>query len=333
MAIQNYAIIDHVGSLDSDTNKKAYNKIYLKAQHEGFVKDKTLYTMKKACELDSPYAKKVTDKMKQRIRHQKHPKKVYFICPELNYYTERELKKWYDRCIDITVYEAEHNFMYEYKTVYDTNKYSFHNTKESKLDRICNMYGPCLGFSFEAPTAHVDKILIPDNYCKRPDHDMIIASGETHFTKPFTKLERFYEYNCCILSEEQKKECLQKLSYLLKETGCTIDLNLGATFGALSGNIEYFNTFLECDYIICEACHRPRNIRNHKDKNGHNSLYSICTHCEAEFDDGTLVDTTQYFDDSYTDEYEDNPYMDFENTLLSSAFFPEEFTDEWINQF
>ena len=329
MAITNYAIIDRVGSVSANI-KDVNKRIYTKAEKDGF-KDK-VYEMKKICLADSPYAREVTDKMKWRARHTKNPERVYFVCPELNSFSERELKKWYDRCIEVWVFEADHNFIYKYETVYDTHRYTFHDDKASVLDRIVEMYGPALGYNFEAPVTRIDNVLVPDNYCKRPDHDSITASGETHFTKPFTRKERFFEYNCTLIPEKQKKECLQKLAYLLKLTDCTIDLTLGATFGALTGNTKLFSTFLEIDYTICKACGRPRNIRNHKDKYGNTSLNSICPHCETEFSEDTLNPST-YYEDSYRDEYEDNPYMDYESTLISPDFFPEEFVDELISQF
>lgn len=331
--IKDYAIIDHVGSIDEDVSINAvYRKIYLKATKDGFQKD-TTFKMKEICKAESPYAREITDKMKLRVRHTKNPKRVYFICPELNYYTERELKKWYDRCIDVTVYEANHNFIYNYETVYDTLKYNFHSSEASINDRICEMWGPAFGYEFNAPITRVDNVLVPDNYCKRPDHDKIVNTPETHFTKPLTKCERFFEYNCTCESDKRKKEFLQKFAYFLKLTGCTIDLTLGATFGAVTGNVKSLNEFLEIDYTICTECGRPRNTRNHKDKYGNSSLNAICPHCETEFD-SDVQESSTYYDDSYTDDYEniEDAYFDNEYLILDCVTEDRD-PDDVINHF
>lgn len=318
MSITNYAIIDRVGSIS--TNIKFVNKaVYDKAEKDGF-KDK-VYEMKKICMADSPYAKEVTDKMKWRVRHTKNPEKVYFVCPELNYYTERELKKWYDRCIDVVVYEANTHHIYDYKTEYDLYDYSFHDTKTSIKDRIAEMWGPAFGENFDAPITRIDNTLDAYNYCKRPDHDAIVASGETHFTKPFTRKERFYQFNCSRLTKAQRDEFLTKFDYYLKVSNCTIDTTLGANFGAVSGNVELLKKFLDIDYTICENCSRPHKLHQGDIE---------CPHCQTVFTEEYILG--RYFEDNYTDEYEDNPYMDYENTILTPNFFPEELSDEWQMQ-
>lgn len=274
MVITNYAIIDHVGSIDeSDLN--VYKKIYIKAKHEGFEKNKSLFTMKKVCLADSPYASKVTDKMKYRVRYQKNPQKVYFICPEVTFKVECEIKKWHDRGIPVRVFEVLGNAEYEYKDFYDTHQFDT-DGKASINRRIAEIWAPALGYSFSAPITRIQRDNNIENFTKRSDHDALVEAGETHYTKPYTSSETFLEMNRCIAPDAEIKEFRQYLDNLLLLTNCRIDTKVGASFGSVSGNTSTLQEFLDIDYTICEHCNRPMKV---KFGLGH------CTHCSSEVDD------------------------------------------------
>lgn len=286
--MKNYAIIDHVGSIETDV-RVAYSKVFTKANGEGYNKD-NLFTMKKVCMMESPFAKEITDKMKYRIRYQKNPNKVYFICPEVNFYVEREIVKWTDRDIPVRVFEIDRNREYDYETFFDTHQYSFHDNRMSVNRRLAEMWAPAFGYQFSAPISRIDREMNAENFCKRPDHDELVASGETHFTKPFTNEETFLEMNCCIATDSEIKEFRKYLDEYLAFTNCTIDTKVGASFGSVSGDTSALAEYLDPDYIICETCKRPHRLHQGDVE---------CPHCKAVMTEDIVLET--YFEDSFED--------------------------------
>lgn len=274
MAITNYAIIDHVGSID-EADLSVYKKIYIKAKREGFEKNKSLFTMKKVCLADSPYARQVTDKMKYRVRYQKNPQKVYFICPTLDFRCECEVKKWHDRGIPVRVFEVLGNAEYDYKDFFDTHQIDV-DGKASINRRIAEIWAPAVGYSFSAPIYRIQRDNNIENFTKRSDHDDLVKAGETHYSKPYTSAETFLTMNRCVATDEEIKEFRQYLDNLLLLTDCRIDTKVGASFGSVSGNTSALQEFLDIDYIICETCKRPM-----KKKFG----VGHCTHCSSEIDE------------------------------------------------
>lgn len=285
MAIQNYAIIDHVGSLD-EKDLNIYSKVYKDAKKAGFEKDKSLFTMKKICILESPYAKEVTQKMKYRVRYQKNPQIVYFICPTLDFKTECEVKRWHDRGIEVRIYETLGNAEYTYKDFFDTHQIDI-DGKASINRRLAEIWAPAFGYGFSAPISRIQSDNHIENFSKRPDHDEIVASGETHFTKPFTSDETFLEMNRCIAPDSEIKEFRKYIDAYLALTGCRIDTKVGATFGSVEGNTSALAEFLNPDYIICETCRRPMKVHTGDCE---------CPHCLNRFSEDIVL--TAYYDDS-----------------------------------
>ena len=305
--IKDYAIIDHVGSLDSNDNKKIYNRVYKKANTEHFDK-KNLFTMKKFCQLNwNPYTNKVLDdeklkSMKFAMRHQKNPKKVYFICPELDNNAEREVQKWHDRGIEVRIFEANTNSEYKYEDFYDTHQIDFDGLSSINR-RLAEIWAPAFGYSFSAPITRIQRDNNIENFSKRPDHDTLTNAGETHISKPFTSAETFLEMNRCIATDAEIKEFRQYLDAYLELAGCRINNKVGATFGSVSGNVSALQEFLNPDYIICPHCKRPMNPHNHKDANQRETEFIICTHCETHFPEDTfkIFECKPYYEDNGDD--------------------------------
>ena len=300
--ITKYAIIDHVGSLESDViNRMAYNKVYRRANKDGY--DKTnLFTMKKFCQMNwNPHTKTILDDnklkaMKFAMRHQKNPEKVYFICPTLDYNTEREVQKWHDRGVKVRVFEINAHTEYDYEDFYDTHQFDI-DGKASINRRLAEIWAPAFGYSFSAPITRIQRENNIENFTKRPDHDAMVESGEAHYSKPFTSNETFLEMNRCVATDAEIKKFRQYLDAYLKIVGGSIDTRIGSSFGAFIGDASALQEFLNPDYIICPECKRPTNIRNHKDQYGKEHINPVCQHCDNELD-AFGFDTETYYEDS-----------------------------------
>lgn len=286
--ITHYAVIDHVGSID-EADLSVYTKVYHRAASEGYTKNKDLFTMKKFCELNwNPYSRKPMDltKMKYAMRHQKNPQKVFFICPELNYSAEREAQKWHDRGIKVRIFEANTGADYDYEDFFDTHQIDI-DGKASINRRLAEIWAPAFGYSFSAPITRIQRDNNIENFTKRPDHDELIASGETHYTKPFVSAETFLEMNRCIAPDSEIKEFRQYLDSYLQITGCRIESKVSASFGSITGNISMLQEFLNPDYIICESCFRPHKVHTGDCE---------CPHCQHVINGDITL--SPYFDDS-----------------------------------
>lgn len=328
MAIQNYAIIDHVGSLTSEQNLDMYNKIYSKAESEGYKKKKTCVTLKTVCMKDSPFARQVTDKMKNRIRAIKNPKKVYFICNKLNSKSEAEARKWCKRNIPVEMYDVEAKEVYEYdRSMMCASEYAeweplnieFDEGQFTVMRALTAMWAPAFNYPLSAPAIRIQESLIPENYCERPERKQLklnplyatVDPNETHYTKPFTSSTKFILNNRAIAPKKEIEEFIKYFEQLLILTGCKVETRPNEYFGSVSGNIDALAEFLDIDYTICRHCHRPRKLTETKDQFGNQVQGSVCPHCEAQFNEGRFGYDTYYennFVEDDFDTFEDTEY-------------------------
>jgi len=280
MAITKYAIIDHVGTLTGAENKRIYKKVYAQAKADKL----TAHTLKKVCLAEaSPFTREVSSKMKYRARYTKNPSKVYIVCDSLDSTVESVINIWESRNIAVEIFEAN--------SFVDTHKIDI-DGKASINRRLAEIWAPAFGYSFSAPITRVQRENNIENFSKRPDHDSLVASGETHFTKPFTSSEMFLEMNRCIATDREIKEFRQYLDAYLSIVGGRIDTRLGGSFGAFIGNASALQEFLNPDYIICESCGRPMRIHTGDCE---------CQHCLNRFSEDIVL-TTYYEDSSDIDE-------------------------------
>lgn len=329
--IKKYALIDHVGSLTQDENKLAYNRMYSIAEREdGYVKDKTVITLKKLCEKQyNPYSRKKLEgerltRMKQAMRHQKNPEHVYFICPALYKNVEREVRKWFERGIDVEIYEAKSEEFFKYEKCFMTastdpewedieKKYAFTwGEEETRMRKLVNEWAPAFDIQLSAPALKYNKygnVIVPDNYIKRPDHDEMVASGETHFSKPLTSSKKFLEHYRCVASYAEVKRAWEQIVAYAKLAGGHIVTEFGKDFGAYVGDKAKMNEWLYNDYIICEECGHPMRI--HFDRNE-------CFNCGWKYEDEAIFsiyyedayfeDCDTYLDDGDSSEYDEDEY-------------------------
>ena len=281
MAITRYAIIDHIGSLTTSENKHIYKRVYTRAKQDEI----TAYTVKKICLAESPYAREVTSAMKYRIRYQKNPTKVYIVCDKVDANVEHVEKIWESRGITCEIFEAN-GFIQTHKIDIDG--------LASINRRLAEIWSPAFGYSFSAPITRIQRENNIENFSKRPDHDAMVASGETHFTKPFTSAETFLEMNRCVATDAEIREFRRYLDAYLTLTGCTIETKVGSTFGAVSGNITALKDYLNPDYIICDSCKRPMRVHTGDCE---------CPHCRTTFEEDVILDS--YYDDSFEESFEE----------------------------
>ena len=263
--IKDYAIIDHVGSLTSSENKKIYKEVYTQAKAE----DLTAYTLRKVCIADSPYCREVTSKMKYRARYVKNPTKVYIVCDTLDATVESITQIWESRNIPVEIFEAN--------AFVRTHKIDIDGQYDRKR-RIAETWAPAIGWSFSAPVTRIQTLNNIENFSKRPDHDALVASGETHFSKPFTNADTFLEMNRCIATDQEVDEFYTHLRYL---------------WDTVVDGHRLVEDMLEPDYILCPACGRPMRI--------HTGSHE-CPHCDAQFEEEIAF--TAYYEDSFEDSEE-----------------------------
>ena len=295
--ITKYAIIDHVGSLTSQENKKIYKAVYAQAKAE----DISAYTLRKVCKADSPFAREITSKMKFRARYTKNPQKVYLICDSLDTSAEFVKNIWEERNITVEVFEVN-GFIESHQIDLDG--------KASINRRLAEIWGPAFGYSFSAPVTRIQNENNIENFSERSERKQLrmnpelatVDINETHFTKPFTSAEMFLEMTRCIAPDSEIKEFRQYLDAYLSIVGGRIDTRLGSSFGAFIGNASALQEFLNPDYTICPHCKRPTNLRNHKDQYGKEHNNPVCIHCDTEIDILNIPTDTYYEDSSDIDE-------------------------------
>lgn len=332
------AIIDHVGKVvkkdgsefTKEEFKELYNKMFRLAEADGFEANKTVVTMKRFCELNyNPRARvPLTDKnlpgMKYAMRHQSKPEKVYFICPALYKNIEQEVRKWADRNIPIVIYETKEDNLYVYDKYFKTastvkNNDSFQITHQYDWDgqysimrRIVDIWAPATlsDYHNEMPYIRYQEELVPDNYCKRPDYDYLVESGETHVSKPFTSSAGFLSRTRCIEKESEVKNDFNQIMAYAKYAGGYIVTKPGINFGAFVGDYAKMNEWLNPDFIICENCGRPMKIRKFGE--------SGCNHCNADYEedvtfaiyyDDAYIYDEDILDDGYDEEYSEEEYF------------------------
>lgn len=281
------------------------------------------------------------NRMKFAMRHQKNPEHVYFICPTLYKNVEREVRKWFERSISVEIFEAkldkrpEISYIYrknkapemvvqnpsnnpypyekffmtastdkEYENFENTHKLSWGDKLNNKR-RIVAEWAPAFGIEFSAPVIRYDKYgkeLVPDNYIKRPDHDEMVASGETHFTKPLTSSYKFLEHNHCVATDAEVENAWLQIQAYCECAGGYIVTKKGKDYGAYVGDKAEMNKWLYNDYIICEECGHPMRI--HFENNE-------CFNCGWKYEDEAVF--AIYYEDAYIEDY-DNYLDDSEDT-------------------
>ena len=335
--LTNYAIIDHIGSLDSKaTVQKAYSIAYSLVP-EG----REAYTLKKVCFTVNPNVKELK-KMKNAMRMQKNPEQVVLITA--NMYSARwALRQWMERVNDITVINFENPESYEVLTLKDidptlTKQWEVH--PETLRKRLCaDIWADALGYTFSAPIFPGELDISVDMHTRRPNLDPSIdkdtdwkvgtrnryfddkkqiwkedivyevdnrpewKSHRTGIAKPTTRPEKFRRYKV-IATDAEIDEFYQFYKFLWAN--------------------KCLEEFLVEDYSICPHCGRPVYNKTEDDR---------CTYCDTQnpnnigeiiryFDTEELdedEDGYEFYDMPSSDDFEENLYFDMED-IDESAF-------------
>lgn len=214
MTINNYAIIDHAGSVGAC--KALYQKAFAAAK--GF---EAVYTLKKICQMGSPYAKEITNKMKYFHRYNRNPKMVYIVCAsQFEPKAQFIANIWESRNVPVTYVEENPAPAAYTETV-------------SRARRCANIWANALGWQFSAPLFRDRQVESIDMYTKRPNMDESGSAAAVRFYNPQTYHKAFRE----VASEAECQEFFQHYAYLQK-----------------AGLLE---EFLEPGYRLCPTCGRP----------------------------------------------------------------------------
>lgn len=242
--ITNYAVIDHVGQVAD------VSAVYAKAYSIAIGYDK-VYTLKKLCQIGSPYAREITDKMKWYNRYNKHPKKVYLICAFVDAKAEFVADAWRDRNIEVEFVTEEPEPTLGFESV-------------SRARRCAMIWGSSLGWEFSAPLFRDEQRPESiDMYTPRhvSEDEALLSYGAKRFTKP----ESFINSFRAVASEEECKAFFEHYRWLYEN-------NLLAES-------------LEPDWELCPVCNRPHRISQDKCTWCDTEFESI--ECEAFYDDDT----------------------------------------------
>lgn len=235
--VTDYCIIDHMGALESEAvMKEAYRLAYAITQFP-----KMTYTMKKLIQAGVPYAvDTVSNKQKNMIRFNKHPKQAIVICSDLNTTTQWYIDVWAEKVDSLTVILCESGHKPELIDLKDLHPewYVAHEATDSVYRRCANIWANALGWSFSAPLYRDAVGGMNENFHVRPDFkenkDSAVIAG--HFSKISSKPSTFIK-TTAVASEE---ECIQFFNYYryLQQSGLLAEC-------------------LEPGYEICPQCGRP----------------------------------------------------------------------------
>lgn len=270
MAIKNYAIIDHAGSVGA--NKALYKRAF--AQAKGFEK---VFTLKNICEQYSPYAREITNKMKYFHRYNRTPKQVFIVC-----YNQCDPKAqfianiWETRGIPVAFIEESpaHTFAVEEMT---------------PARRCALIWGQALGQSFSAPLVRDPSVEMIDEYTARPNMENENGSySAKRFTNPQTYINSFR----AVASETECREFFETYCY---KAGYDKQADGSYIFNKDRGNL--LAEFLEPGWKLCPHCGKPVYETS-----------EFCNFCDQELD-AVEIDTfwDDSYHDDYDLNYESTP--------------------------
>lgn len=267
----NYCIIDHVGSIDS---KEAMENCYALAEEiKEHGKDKT-YKMKAFCKKIYHLQNDPSKGQKFKVRFDKHPEEVIFICNDFNTNAQWVADIWAEKVDSLKIIEAINydNPSETYLTLEDihpewfTERYMFEN---SIYRRCANIWANALGWTFTAPLYRDNKINATENYVRNKQACQNVP--ETHqskLSKIATRPESFLNSKA-VASEDECKQFFTHYKWLQQN--------------------DMLADSLEPGYELCPHCHRP--------------IFESAEDCDwCDFHREAPMNFTPYFDDSYNDE-------------------------------
>lgn len=268
--ITDYCIIDHMGALESEeVMKQAYALAYSLTEFP-----KMTYTMKKLIQAGVPYSvENISNKQRNMIRFNKHPKQAIVICSDLNTTVNWYIDIWAEKVDSLTVILCEAGHNPEIITLQELHPewYVAHEAKDSIYRRCANIWANALGWSFSAPLYRDTVGGMNENFHVRPDFKQYKddAGIAGHFSKISSKPSTFIK-TTAVASEEECKAFFEHYKYLKQH--------------------NLLEKCLEPGYELCPKCGRP--IRDTAED------CNYCTmHREVE-----INEFETYFDDTYEED-------------------------------
>ncbi len=308
MTITNWALIDHIGSVDSEDISKLYNTAYKDAQKHNFER---IYRIKELALKINPNAP--LKAMQNSIRFNKHPKTVYIICDDFTSYIKWYADNYKER--DITVNIVASTDFFEYtgeiaQVVYEMDR----------KRRCASIWSKALGWQFSAPILREPGTEDVDTFSKRPNRELLkdnkkdiyLQIEETKASNSpdkYNKLKNLYRLLDMAKKEElsisQAENTTESGSYGAKRTTRPEKFVNSKRAVATDAEIDQFFQHykflqqngllaesLECDYTLCPTCGRPHYISEES-----------CPWCNTEFEP---IEITRYFEEDDYDDYDYN---------------------------
>ncbi len=313
--ITDYAIIDHIGSLENeDMVKKAYRLAYSLVP-----KGRKTYTIKQICLL---YNQRIKDmkKMKNAMRMQRHPEQVVLITSNMHS-AKWAIRQWTEKVNDITVIHFDSSESFEILKLEDidptlTQQWEINN--ESLRKRRCaEIWGDALGYIFSAPIFPTEPEIAIDMHNRRPnlkdlndsaidwkfalDTDWKVESHTRHFDEKEQIWKEEIEYDI-----DNSPEWKKYRTNIHKPTTRTDKYRRYKAIASDAEIDEFFQfykfvyanncieDFLVEDYSLCPHCGRPVYNKTEDDR---------CTYCETP-NPNNIGEMLRYFDTTETDEDE-----------------------------
>lgn len=289
----NYAIIDHVGSLEStDIMKACYNLAYALSE-----KEKT-YTMKRFCQLISRNPEtRVSDKQKNFVRFNKHPEEVILICNELNTSAQWIADVWAEKTDKLTVIEGSTGDVYTMEDLHPEWFAERYILQDSIYRRCANIWGKALGWSFSAPLYSTPRSESIENYHRGKANIAALIQAESHINKYNNKKhvreelqKNFREHPERFQRNTTSKIASRPESYLKSKAVATEEeCRQFFTHYKWLQQHHMLAESLEAGYTLCPHCGRP--------------IYESAEDCDwCTYHREAPMNFTPYFDDSFNEE-------------------------------
>lgn len=280
-----YAIIDHVGSVNESVLKRVYDKAF------GMIENGlTAYTMKKFCLTINPNVRNL-DSMKNSMRMSKNPKQIVLIVGADNMnspYSQKNTpigtstsqwvsKEWLERCNNVTILQVIEDRIYEYSAEdIDPTLFKLFEPTNSIERQYAAIWGPALDYHFSAPLYKDDFYAMKEESLKRAGY---APESGSYSCKRTTRPEK-YRVTKQIASEKEVRTFYYDYYLYFKKTG-TLEENLSP------------------DYKICPHCGNPVNINAPECTCHHENPYYV----GLEF--SSYYDTEEIDEEDFLDDFEE----------------------------
>ncbi len=304
--ITNYALIDHVGSVEDIT--KIYETVKRYAKTAGFKPNsKQYWTMKATCQAMNPnfknWDKDKQNKLKKVVRFSKSPTIVYMVCDTIaNKNVSNAIWIWESHNIPVAVISEAEGYIPP--RTFDEYYYGM----EISPARHCALiWAQAIGWSFSAPLIQEGFKGSIAEYTAIPEHDEeqlrinafidkkeLNTVNESYGAKRFTGSETFVN-NFIKVAPESECETFFEHYCWLRGFDKT-------TEGWVKTHEDRISEFLEPGWKLCPEC-KSHPIRETSNE---------CPCCKAQFE---AVSIDSFWEDSYNDD----PEWNYEPTSSSAS--------------